>query len=247
MNAKIYIGTSGWNYLHWWNGVFYPKEIKQNKWLEYYTNYFDTVEINSTFYRIPKEKTVENWKSRVPENFTFIVKASRIITHLRRLKGIEETLTNFLNICSGFKEKLGPVLFQTPPSLKISKENLLNVLDIIKNHPTYNNLKIVFEFRNRTWFCNEIFDILQETNSSLCFSDMPDFEIDEPVTSDFVYIRKHGAHDKYSSSYSDDELNTEAEKIKKWKKKDKDVYIFFNNDAYGYAVKNALKLIEFIK
>ncbi len=247
MNAEIYIGTSGWSYLHWWNGVFYPKEIKQNKWLEYYTNYFDTVEINSTFYRIPKEKTVENWKNRVPENFTFIVKASRIITHLKRLEGIEETLTNFLNICSGFKEKLGPVLFQTPPSLKISKENLLNLLDIIKNRPTYNNLKIVFEFRNRTWFCNEIFDILQKTNSSLCFSDMPNFEIDEPVTSDFVYIRKHGAHNKYSSSYSDDELKIEADKIKNWKKKDKNVYIFFNNDAYGYAVKNALKLIEFVK
>ena len=173
MSGKVFIGTSGWNYLHWWDGVFYPNEVKQNKWLEYYANYFDTVEINSTFYRIPKEKTVENWRKRVPEEFTFIVKASRIITHLKRLKGIEEILRNFLDICSGFQEKLGPILFQTPPSLKINKGDLLNLLDILKSHLLSENLSVVFEFRNKTWFCEEIFDILKKANCSLCFSNTP--------------------------------------------------------------------------
>ena len=247
MSGKTFIGTSGWNYLHWWDGVFYPNEVKQNRWLEYYADYFDTVEINSTFYRIPKEKTVENWRKRVPDEFTFIVKASRIITHLKRLKGIEEILRNFLDICSGFQEKLGPILFQTPPSLKINKGDLLNLLDILNSHPLSKNLRIVFEFRNKSWFCEEIFDIIKKANCSLCFSDMPEFEIDEPVTADFVYIRRHGAHERYSSSYSDEQLKAESEKIKKWVVEDIDVYIYFNNDAYGYAIKNALKLIEFIK
>ncbi len=247
MSGKFFIGTSGWNYLHWWNGVFYPSEVKQNKWLEYYAQYFDTVEINSTFYRIPREKTVENWRKRVPDNFTFVVKASRIITHLKKLEGVKEILFNFLDICSEFKEKLGPILFQTPPLLKVNKDKLQNLLNVIIEHPLGNTTRIALEFRNKTWFCDEIFDILKSANSSLCFSDMPEFEIDSPVTADFVYIRKHGKLERYASLYSDEELKTYARDIKKYLKENKDVYVFFNNDAYGYAVKNAMTLIEYVK
>ena len=153
MSSKVFIGTSGWSYLHWWNGVFYPDEVRQNRWLEYYAEYFDTVEINSTFYRIPKEKTVENWRKRVPKEFTFAVKASRIITHLKKLQGIEEISRNFFDICSGFKEKLGPILFQMPPSLKINKDGLPNLLNILKPDTLSESLRIVFEFRSKTWFC----------------------------------------------------------------------------------------------
>ncbi len=246
MSGTICIGTSGWNYRHWWDGVFYPKEVKQKAWLEYYARFFDTVEINSTFYRLPLEKTVENWHSRVPPDFTYIVKASRIITHLKKLQDAEEIIGTFLNLCAGFKEKLGAVLFQTPPSMKADAERLSRTIDIIRGHRHIGSVRVVFEFRNTSWFADEIYRILAGTNTCLCFSDMPGLETEDPVTADFVYVRRHGASGRYSGCYSEEDLKTEARAIRKWAKDQKDVYVYYNNDIGGHAVRNALRLKELL-
>jgi len=266
---KAYIGTSGYNYWHWWDGVFYPADLPQSKWLEYYAKYFDTVELNVTFYRLPQKKTFENWYKRTAKNFLFVAKGSRFITHIKKLKDCGEPLKIFFTNVSALKEKLGPILWQLPPGLKANKEKLNDFCQLLKKIMP----KIVqaFEFRNETWFNEEIYEILRKYNFTLCIahSPRPSYECFaihdekevgqtregrgspywpcvEEITADSIYLRFHGGESLYGSNYSDEELKSWARKAKRWLKEDKTVYAYFNNDAYGYAVKNALRLKEMI-
>ena len=248
------IGTSGYSYAHWGNGVFYPTDVKSGKWLEYYAKYFNSVELNVSFYRLPKKEIFEGWRRRTPKNFRFVAKGSRFITHIKKLKDVEEPLEVFFENVLGLEEKVSAVLWQLPPGMKVDIKKLEKFCEFLKKwspqpRPTNEPGKIrqVFEFRNQSWFCEEVYEILREHNFSLCIAHSGRWPVVEKVTADFVYLRFHGGGDVlYSSNYTEQELRDWATKAKNWLKQGKAVYAYFNNDTYGYAVKNALRLKELL-
>lgn len=238
---KVCIGTSGWNYSHWADGVFYPKGLSQSKWLEYYTKFFNSVELNVTFYRLVKKQTFQNWRKGTPQNFYFIAKGSRFITHIKKLSTPEEPLGLFMDNACELKEKLVAILWQLPPSFKKDLKRLETFLKLVKKTP----IRQAFEFRNNTWFNKEVYQLLKKYNTCLCIAHSNRFPCVKEVTSDFLYLRFHGQESLYSSNYSDKELKEWAGFAKQFKSKD--IFAFFNNDAYGYAVKNALKFRELLE
>jgi uncharacterized protein YecE (DUF72 family) len=244
--GKIFIGTSGWNYSHWGKGTFYPKEVKEKEWLSYYAKHFDTVEINTTFYRLPQKTVVERWENTVPSQFNFVVKVSRYITHIKKLNQPEQALLKFLKNVSLLKKKLALLLFQLPPFLKTHQQRLKHLLGLLKDQSIIPGVKVCFEFRNSSWLEEETFHLLTRHNAALCFADWPELNVTEPVTADFIYLRRHGPTSLYRSGYSPQEIRRDAGKIKKWAEEGKDIYIYFNNDAEGWAVKNALSLLEVV-
>ncbi|MBL7155006.1 MAG: DUF72 domain-containing protein [Candidatus Portnoybacteria bacterium] len=239
--TKLYIGTSGFSYLHWEKGVFYPNGLVKAKQLEYYTEYFQTVELNNPFYHLPLAKTFQKWYQRTPSNFIFAVKASRYISHIKKLKGCGQAWRLFISRAEKLKEKLGPILFQLPPSWQVNAKRLEVFLKILPQKHQYS-----FEFRHQSWFCQEIYQLLKKYNVALCLADSPQWPYQEEITADFIYLRLHGRHSLYSSKYTNQELKKWAVKIKKWLK-NRDVYVYFNNDANGYAVKNAQTLKKLLK
>lgn len=246
MAARAYVGTSGWNYKHWSDGVFYPPGLKQAEWLGFYCQHFDTVEINNTFYHLPARHVFEDWRAATPDEFAFAVKASRFITHMKKLAAPEEHVALFLENASGLGHKLSVVLFQLPPYWKFNKERLEALFKFLSEQTIVPNLRSALEVRHESWNSEECFRVLREYNVSLALADWPGFAADGPVTADFVFLRRHGPGDVYASNYPDEYLRRDADRIRAWLKEGKDVYIYFNNDAYGYAVKNALRLKEFL-
>lgn len=243
---KAFIGTSGWNYNHW-QSIFYPEEIPKKNWLEFYSRFFDTVEINMTFYRFPDEKTIGKWIKIVPDGFIFSVKGSRIITHVKKLKDVEGILKKFLNLISLFEDRLGPVLFQLPPSFSFKAERLKNFCELLSSQDIIKNGKFSIELRDKRWINEEVFQILKNHNICLCFSDYPGVKINSPLTSFFAYIRRHGPASLYSSLYTEKEIEEDAFFIKGFLKNGIEVFIYYNNDANAWAVKNALQLKEMIE
>lgn len=235
------IGTSGWSYHHW-QGLFYPQNLPSGRWLEYYCQHFDTAELNSTFYHLPKPQTFTNWYQRTPENFLFSVKASRFISHILKLNGAREPLATFIDNALGLKEKLGPVLFQLPPNFTLDLERLEKFLKIL---PT--DQRVAFEFRHESWFCSEVYKLLKKNNVALVFSDTPNYPLVFETTTDFVYIRLHGHEILYASKYSKNELRKWVAKIKTWLEDGLDVYVYFDNDAEANAIRNATELKELLK
>jgi uncharacterized protein YecE (DUF72 family) len=242
----ILIGTSGYNYPHWWNGVFFPSDLPQRKWLEFYTEYFDTVELNVSFYRLPKKEVFEGWYKRTPKRFCFTVKGSRFITHIKRLKDCREPLSLLLDHASPLKEKLGVVLWQLPPRFRFQEERLEEFCVLLSTLPRSKHVRHAFEFRDASWFCHEAFRILEEFHFAFCIAHGSGLPFIETITSDFTYLRLHGGEVLYGSNYSDKELKQWAEKIQDWREKGKNVFVYFNNDAYGFAVKNGLTLKKFV-
>jgi uncharacterized protein YecE (DUF72 family) len=239
---RAFIGTSGFSYKHWGNGVFYPKGLSQKEWLDFYTGCFDTVEINSTFYHLPEISVFQDWYKRVPKDFTLVLKGSRFITHVKKFKDPKDSWDIFYQSAQILKEKLGPILFQTPPFWKKDLRRLEDFLKIIPQ-----GIRLAFEFRHPSWFREEVYKILGKFNACLCVVSSPDWPTAEVLTSDFVYIRFHGEKRLYTSNYSDEELKVWAEKFKKWLREGRDVYAFFNNDALGYAPENAKALKDFLE
>jgi len=240
MSKNCFIGTSGWFYGHWY-GNFYPAGLPKNKLLGHYAGSFKTVELNNTFYHLPKEKTVKTWELKVPQNFLFSVKASRFITHIKRLKGIREPLKLFLKRAGLLKGKLGPILFQLPPSLRKDNELLEGFLKVLPRDHDF-----VMEFRDKGWLKKDVFKILKRYGVALCIASMPNLPVVLEATAPFSYVRMHGGSELYGSNYTKRELNKWALNIKRFLKDDLDVYIYFNNDARGYAVKNAMALKEIL-
>ncbi|MFN3301485.1 MAG: DUF72 domain-containing protein [Patescibacteria group bacterium] len=236
---KIYIGTSGWNYYHW-KGIFYPENLKSDELLSYYAQNFSTVEINSSFYHLPREKTFKNWQEKVPKNFLFSVKVWRRITHLKKINKVEDDLKTFWQRCLALKEKLGPLLFQFPPSFKANIEKFEKFCKFFRK--LVGEEKATFEFRNQSWFSLKIYKILKKYNLALCWADTPCYPYQEIVTADYLYLRLHGHEKLYASKYTKKQLQEYALKIKKFLKKGKEAYVYFDNDAYGYAVENAKEL-----
>jgi len=246
MAIKTFIGTSGYNYSHWSDGVFYPRGLPERKWLEHYTRFFNTVELNVSFYRLPQKSVFEGWRKRTPENFKFVVKGSRFITHVKKLKDCEEPLKLFFNNVEGLKEKLGVVLWQLPPNLHVDREKLKAFCKIIHQLRVSRSTRHSFEFRHPSWFCEDIYAILRKYGFSLCIAHSQEWPCEELATADFIYFRFHGGEILYGSNYSEKELREWASKAKYWMKKRKDIYAYFNNDAQGFAVKNALRFKELL-
>ncbi|HDP69753.1 MAG TPA: DUF72 domain-containing protein [Actinobacteria bacterium] len=244
--SKIYVGTSGFNYKHWSDGVFYPKGVSQRKWLEYYAEYFNTVELNVSFHRLPKESVFEGWYKRTPENFIFVSKGSRFITHVKKLANCDDSIELFFNNAKGLKEKLEVVLWQFPPNFHINVERLQKFCELLIKNEVAKSARHAFEFRHESWFCDEIYEILKKHNFSLCIAHSKRWSFEQITTASYVYMRFHGGEVLYGSDYSNEELKDWATRAKKWLSENRDIYAYFNNDAYGYAVYNAKKFKELI-
>jgi len=239
--SKLYIGTSGFSYRDWID-KFYPDDLPSTQWLEYYSQHFKTVELNSTFYRLPGDKTFINWKKRTPKDFIFSVKANQYLTHWHRLKVTCEDCKIFEQKVSLLGEKLGVILFQLPPSMKKDADRLAKFLKQFKTPARF-----AFEFRHPSWFDKEIYKILKAFNCAMVFHDAqqwppPPFEI----TADFIYIRFHGVEAVYNYEYSKDQLENWQLKIGNWLHQKLDIFAYFNNDVDCFAVKNAKELIELV-
>lgn len=296
--GEIFIGTSGWQYPHW-RGVFYPEDLPQKEWLLYYAKYFDTVEVNATFYHQMRKETFKKWRETVGDDFVFSIKGSRFITHIKRLKDCQEELKRFFEAAkavtfsarpresnqreggpsfvagdsraSGAGAALGNslaslgqfpfpsdalgqnqhgdftkgsknvILWQLPPGMKADLERLKKFLEILPNE-----WRQAFEFRDKSWLNEKIYELLKDYNCALVIQDSPYWPTAEVVTADFVYLRFHGRQSLYASCYSDSELDFLSKKMKQWLKKGLDVYGYFNNDAQGYAIDNARTLKKFV-
>lgn len=237
-DISIRIGTSGWTYKHW-QEVFYPAECPQSKWLEYYTDHFDTVELNASFYRLPNPKTFENWRARTPDNFLWSVKASKYITHTKRLKDPVEPLKRLYDAAAGLGEKLGVILIQLPPNLVFDETLFRDFCD--KLNP---GIRHTLEPRHASWLNDNAYAILKEFNMALCISDTAGrYPSAEEITADFVYVRLHGSQELYASGYTEDELQNWAQKIRSW---NRDTFIYFDNDFEGNAIKDAKRLKEIL-
>ena len=238
MAARYYIGTSGWHYDHW-RGTFYPSELSKPGWLVFYARTFATVELNNSFYRLPSEKAFAGWQDSTPETFAFAVKVSRFITHVKRLRNAEEPVANFLSRAKLLGEKLGPLLYQLPPNLHRNDSLLESFLSMLPG-----DLRHVFEFRHESWHTQDVFDLLRRHNVGFCIFDMPGLTTPLEVTADFAYVRFHGSTWMYGGCYSDEELDDWAHRITKLAQDVKAVYVYFNNDAEGFAVRNAVTLTK---
>ncbi len=195
-NSKtIHIGTSGWNYQHW-SGPFYPKDLSQKEWLKFYADRFHTVEINNSFYQLPEKSTFENWRDTVPKNFIFSVKASRYITHMKKLKEPKDALKKFMNNVEALGDKLGPILFQLPPRWKFNYERLESFLNMLPEGFQY-----TFEFRDSSWWNENVYAALEEHKASFCIFQLAGDLTPKKVTADFVYIRLHGPGEAYQGNY----------------------------------------------
>jgi uncharacterized protein YecE (DUF72 family) len=238
----IHVGTSGWHYMHW-KERFYPEEIKPQDWLAYYTQFFKTVEINSTFYRMPKAQTFRQWKKTVPDDFLFVVKANRYITHQKKLLEPYSTLPTFFEGISILEEKLGPILFQLPPSLHIDLERMEIFLEALPEGFQY-----AFEFRSQSWFQPEVYQLLRQFDAALCLHELAGFKAPVEVTAELIYVRLHGpGQNAYQGSYSDNTLASWSKQFAEWLKTGKSIFCFFDNDEKAYAVRNALTLQDMCK
>ncbi|HSB81662.1 MAG TPA: DUF72 domain-containing protein [Candidatus Methylomirabilis sp.] len=243
--ARAWIGTSGWNYSHW-SGIFYPPEMKPRSWFGHYATLFDTVEVNNTFYRLPSPEIFIRWGGQAPAGFHFALKASRFITHVKRLLEPERSAGEFLRRAARLQGKLGPILFQMPPSGQAHPARLRLFLEYLLRQEVLPGVRVAFEFREAGWLTPEVFTALEKANVALCLADWPDLVVEGPVTADFVYIRRHGASGRYVGSYSPAALRHQADRIRGWLAEDRSVYVYFNNDAGAHAVANALHLKELL-
>jgi uncharacterized protein YecE (DUF72 family) len=233
---ELRIGTSGWHYKHWL-GNFYPEKLPHARMLPYYLQFFDTVEINNSFYMLPKFETMRTWAAAVPQDFQFAVKGSRFLTHNKKLKEPQNALDNFLPRAEELGEKLGPILFQLPPKWRKNTERLSEFLDALPRSHRY-----TFEFREPSWLSDDVYAILRKHNAAFCIYELAGFVTPEVITADWIYIRLHGPGNKYQGSYSKKSLTAWAKKIAQWQNDGQSVYVYFDNDQAGYAAFNALEL-----
>ena len=236
--SEIRIGCSGWNYAHWRERI-YPKGLPPKRWLAHYATLFDTVEINNTFYRLPKVSAVEGWVEGSPPGFLFAVKMSRYITHIRRLGGLEQGIPLFYSRIAPLARspKMGPVLWQLPPTFKRDDERLAAALKALPRG------RHCFEFRHPTWYVNEVYELLREHAVALVIPDSPKYPFRQlELTADWTFVRFHHGKRGRRGNYSETELQEWAEWIGAWRSRDIDVYAYFNNDWEGFAVHNGLRL-----
>jgi uncharacterized protein YecE (DUF72 family) len=235
---KIYIGTSGWHYKHWLDDVFYPAGTRPAQMFDFYAQHFDTVEINNSFYHLPSAKTFDNWRESSPPKFLFAVKGSRFITHMKKLKDPRPSSEKFFDVADRLGRKLGPILFQLPPRWKVNVERLAEFLESLPQRHKY-----VIEIRDESWLVPEVYALLRRHKTAFCIHDFADMKVPEEITANFTYIRFHGPTSaKYFGSYSSEQLREWAKRIEDWSQRLSAIYVYYNNDPGGEAVRNALEL-----
>ncbi len=240
LRSIMHIGTSGWHYDHW-RGPFYPVDLAKVNFLRYYQERFHSVEINNSFYQLPKEKTLIAWRENAPEGFIFAVKASRYITHLKKLTEPDQSVKTLFDRIKLLGNKLGPVLFQLPPHFQFNAARLETFLQALPRDYRY-----ALEFRDPSWLNAEACRILSHYQAAFCIYEFAGRRTPHEVTTDFVYIRLHGPGDAYQGSYDNRELTEWARAITAWVNQGKEVFCYFDNDAAGYAAQNALTLKEML-
>ena len=236
--TRSYVGTSGWSYSDW-RGVFYPHDLSSGDWLRFYSLRFPTVELNASFYRLPTRQAFQRWHDAVPDGFQFSVKASRFITHVKKLRDVEGPLHTLLDTASTLGDKLGVMLYQLPPGLRRDDGLLAAFLSILPK-----GVRHAVEFRSTTWYHDEVYDILRRSNVALCVHDFQRLDTPVVATADFAYFRFHGTSGRYAGSYSDGEMDRWAGEMRRVGRGLKAVYAYFNNDIGGQAVNDALRLSE---
>src|SRR5436190_19806002 len=239
--ARILIGTSGWHYDSW-RGPFFPKGLLLKDQLQYYASQFPTTELNGVFYRTPTPNAVKGWREQTGKDFAFAWKASRFITHWKRLSDNSVNSLQLLEDRLGLLgPKAGPILFQLPPNFEANSERLAGFLKLLSKKRRY-----TFEFRHPSWYSAQIFRLLSERNISLCISDHHDAPAPWRRTADFVYVRGHGPGGRYRGNYSGETLTSWVKRIRSWTKQGCDVYVYFDNDQKSAAPADALKLRQML-
>jgi uncharacterized protein YecE (DUF72 family) len=232
--TPVHVGCSGWQYKHW-RGDFYPAALPVSRWLEYYAERFNTVEINNSFYRLPPPETFDTWRRRVPRAFVYAVKASRFLTHMKKLKDPEPALERLFAGAIRLRGSLGPVLYQLPPHWSVNLPRLDAFLAALPRRRRH-----VMEFRDPSWYLDAVYDTLSRHGVALCLHDMKGSETPRAMVGPFVYVRFHGPS-KYSGSYQDDQLAGWAEWCAARMAEGIPVYAYFNNDAGGHAPRDAVR------
>lgn len=228
------VGCSGWQYRHW-RGEFYPDVVPASRWLEYYASHFDTVEINNSFYRLPTAATFATWRERVPPGFVYAVKASRYITHLKKLKDPEDPLERLFSRAVKLRRTLGPVLYQLPPSWPLNLGRLRKFLAALPKRRRH-----AVEFRDPSWYVEEVFESLREHRVALCLHDMADSSTGLKMVGPFVYARFHGPS-KYRGAYDEERLRECAAWCAARLCEGIRIYAYFNNDIGGHAPRDATR------
>ncbi len=238
----MHVGTSGWHYPHW-RGPFYPERLRAEEMLTFYCGRLRTIEINNSFYHLPAPQTFCDWQRQTPKEFLFAVKASRYITHMKKLKDPQKPLQLLLSHASELKKKLGPILFQLPPRWGRDTERLRVFLEALPARHRY-----AFEFRDPSWFHGEIYALLEKHNAAFCVYDLAGQKSPRELTADFAYLRLHGpAEQKYAGCYTRKQLRGWLASGWEWVERGaRDIFVYFDNDQAGYAALNALELQDMI-
>lgn len=240
VEERVRIGTSGWEYAHW-RGAFYPRDLPRDRWLEFYAERFDTVELNATFYRLPEGVTFERWSRRVPADFRFAVKASRYLTHVRRLRDPGEPLERLRARAGRLDGRLGPTLYQLPPRWRPNPERLQEFLDAIAGERDQ-----VIEIRDARWYRDDILAMIERSGASLCLHDMSGSAPPPRPVGPLIYVRFHGAGQRYGGSYSAQRLAAWADRVAGWVAEGRRAWVYFNNDIGGHAVTDAARLRAYV-
>ncbi len=240
-HGRIRIGTSGWSYGHW-RGTFYSQGTRPQEYLAAYAERFESVEINRTFYKLPAPATMAAWRAQTPPDFVFAAKASRYLTHRKKLKDAAEPIGRLLGCVEALQEKLGPVLLQLPPRWRANPERLERLLAQLPDQHRY-----AFEFRDPSWHDDRILALLARRGAAFCIFDLAGKRSPIEVTAPFVYLRLHGPGGPYQGSYDGRTLSGWARRIRGWSEAGRDVWCYFDNDEKAYAPRDALRLKEMVE
>jgi uncharacterized protein YecE (DUF72 family) len=241
MTGIARVGCSGWQYKHW-RGDFYPPDVPISRWFEHYADHFDTVEINNTFYRLPETETFVSWRERAPRRFLFSVKASRFLTHMKKLKEPEEPIERLFSRIRALGGHLGPVLYQLPPGWKLDRERLEHFLQALPK-----GVRHVLEFREPSWYADDVSAMLERYGVARCLHDMKGSSTGREQRGPFVYVRFHGPSGTYSGGYPTDRLKRWAGWLNEQRAAGCDVFVYFNNDVGGHAPRDAVTLRGFLE
>ena len=242
MAGKAYIGTSGWNYKGWRHSFY--GDTPQKQWLRFCAEHFSSIEVNSTFYRLQEKSTFKKWRDETPKGFPFAIKGHRYVTHNKKLLDVEQSVIRCCESASPLGKRLAAVVWQLPAFLKKDIERLEKFL---RNLRHWKSTRHAIEFRDKSWFDDEVADCLERHAVAICMSDAPDWPMWDRVTTDVVYIRLHGHTRKYASSYSKPALGKWATRTQRWLEENRAVHVYFDNDAEGAAPRNALRLLEMLR
>ena len=240
-SRAIRIGCSGWNYRHW-RDLFYPKGLPVKSWFRFYAEQFDTVEINNSFYRLPKAETFDKWREQAPPGFDYAVKANRFLTQAKKLKDCAEPVARMMAPVRHLQDRLGPILYQLPPNLRINLPRLDEFLALLPR-----DLMHVFEFRERSWYVPETLALLERYSASFCAHDMPGSTSERWAVGPIAYVRFHGAGGKYWGRYSDEALLGWTDWMREQAAGGRTVWAYFNNDTDAHAIHDALTLKAMVR